>query len=98
MASDASTTAAGVVTTAFVEGLVHQLWPSTLSALFCFTTNDLVTEDGEHLEEMGEEPASPSTTLTLKADYRWSTIISYPWRRDQHNNALELRAVILAFR
>ena len=78
VASDASTMAAGVVATAFVEGLVHQLWPSTLSALLFCTTDDLVTEDGDHLEEMRETTESPSTTLTLKTDHHWSTIISFP--------------------
>jgi hypothetical protein len=99
MASDASTMAAGVVATAFVEGLVHQLWPSTLSALLFCTTDDLVTDEGDHLEETGGATTeSPSTTLTLKSDHHWSTIISYPWRKDEHINALELRAVILAVR
>ncbi len=100
VASDASTVAAGVVATTFVEELVHQLWPSTLSSSLFSTTDELVTNDERLFSEidMDTESVESPSTLTLKADYRWSTIISFPWRLDEHINALELRAVILAFR
>jgi hypothetical protein len=101
VASDASTIAAGVMATTFVEELVHQLWPSTLSSWLVSAADELVTDGEQHLQESDTDTtwtASPSSIMTLKFDYDWSTIISFPWRLDEHINALELRAVILAFR
>jgi hypothetical protein len=96
VASDASTIAAGVVATAFVDDLVHQLWPSTLTSWLVSAADELRTDGDQHVDEY-ESDAEPSS-LTLKTDYAWSTIISFPWRNREHINALELRAVILAFR
>ena len=96
VASDASTIAAGVVATAFVDDLVHQLWPSTLSSWLVSAADELKTDGDQHVDEYGSD--TPSSSLTLKTDYTWSTIISFPWRNREHINALELRAVILACR
>ena len=96
VASDASTIAAGVVATAFVDDLVHQLWPSTLSSWLVSAGDELMTDGDQHVDEYGSD--TPSSSLILKTDYTWSTIISFPWRFPEHINALELRAVILALR
>jgi hypothetical protein len=58
--------------------------------------DELRTDGDQHVDEYDSD-AEPSS-LTLKTDYAWSTIISFPWRNREHINALELRAVILAFR
>jgi hypothetical protein len=100
VASDASTIAAGVMATTFVEELVHQLWPSTLSSWLVSAADVLVTDGEQHLQESDTDStwtASPSSIMTLKSDYDWSTIISFPWRKDEHINALELALLYSLF-
>ena len=43
--------------------------------------------------------ARPDPVMTLQSDYLWSKIVSFRWRHvNEHINALELRAAILAVR
>jgi hypothetical protein len=104
VASDASLDKAGVVATDFVEKLVEQLWPSSCVSWLVSAADELMTDGERHVHEPAAEGAvviaitPPKAPMTLKTDYRWSEIISYTWRMEEHINFLELRAAILACR
>ena len=104
VASDASTTKAGVVATEFVETLVQRLWSSSCVSWLVSAADELMTDGERHVREPADGGAAviaiapPTAPMTLKTDYRWSEIISYTWRREEHINFLELRAAILACR
>jgi hypothetical protein len=102
VASDASTLKAGVVATAYVEDLMLRLWPSTCVSWLVSASDELITDGERHIVEPLDDALAVTplaAPMTLKTDYRWSEIISYTWRNtDEHINALELRAAILACR
>ena len=108
LASDASSLAAGVVSTALTPELHTTLWP------LCSTRHHALQQarlNNEAVRALLAEP-SPLDTAATAADRHsmgcfdsayesvaaapWRTIVSSAWRGAEHINVLELRAALLA--
>jgi hypothetical protein len=111
VATDASTIGAGVVVSETNDILTQSLWPLSMSL---HQHSDREPENflnyKGHEELLQHYPDSDTESMSLidsitdvaylaLSDSRWSTIISSLWRYDdEHINALEMRAVVLAAR
>ena len=103
IASDASTIAAGVVTSPLTDDMVRAVWPaSQINAVGDDMDDDLDLQPMSRpiSEAVTVEPTqrSPLRWSPRDGDRLWSTIISYRWQREEHINCLEMRAAILAVR
>jgi hypothetical protein len=104
IASDASTIAAGVVSSPLTQAVISAAWPSSqLSTIGDDEDNHLDSEPLAPLSSTESESVvllhRQSPRWSPRDDGRvWSTIISYRWRRQEHINSLEMRAAILAIR
>ena len=112
VATDASELGAGVVCTPLDARLHRRLWPlcSTRSLVCTQTLLHSVQARGDDVQQwaaaLGMPPAQceamPACARAFHGVYRsvsarrWSPLISSAWRRAEHINALELRAVLLA--
>ena len=107
VATDASSQAAGVVSSVASDPLLASLWcqgsghsPSLLS----LTARQIDPSPAASvlLQQPSVQFASiqlvTSALLSLLSTTSWSTIISSPWRREAHINELELHSVLLAIR
>ena len=105
IASDASELAAGVVTTPLTDHMQKRMWPicsnryhaSVQAVLNSHSASTLSPDDTsvEHgvIRDMYDSYHAYYTDIVTS---RWTTIISKAWCFDEHINALELRAVLLA--
>jgi hypothetical protein len=111
IASDASELAAGVVTTPLTPELQHSFWPlcstrhhATVQAQL--NTDRVRTALGSALAANLPLDNDTQRVLSLSQTFDsfygavsaapWTTVVSTPWRDEEHINALELRAALLA--
>lgn len=109
LASDASSTGGGVVATQLTPRLGHTFWPlffskqqvadeigreeHASSALTAAAHTNALQQPCRSAVVRWCSDASPFDSLDFS---RWSVIIATKWRFDEHINALELRALLLA--
>jgi len=99
IATDASSTGAGVVISKSAAQLADQLWPLALDLqrVECpVTVDNTLSIDMPIPSSLASDLIQVHDSLSLR---HWTTIISSQWRyQDEHINSLELRAVLLAVR
>jgi hypothetical protein len=101
IASDASTIAGGVVTSPLSDEMVGAVWPSTqINAVGedAIDMLDLQPLEQPDMTSISTDQQRMPQRWSPKDGRQWSTIISYRWQRNEHINALEMRAAILAVR
>jgi len=111
IASDASELAAGVVTTPLTPDLQHSFWPLCSSRHHATVQAQLNTDRvrtalgsalAANLSLDNDTQRVLSLSQTFDSFYGavsaapWTTVVSTPWRDEEHINALELRAALLA--
>lgn len=103
-AADASEVAGGVVSAVLTPHLATRLWP------LCSTRHHAVQQAIDNADRLrpvvdltsSHRRTSPAQSASFEEFYDavdrtpWRTIISQPWREDEHINCLELRAALLA--
>jgi hypothetical protein len=104
LASDASSYAAGVVVAKCDNTMMDDLWPLGAAHLPSLLP---LSASPPRSTALLSPPPQPSQCLqplagaaaalgTLVQTARWATLVSAPWRTEQHINAKELDAVLLA--
>ena len=99
IASDASEYAAGVVCTRLTPELDQRIWQlcSSKKHAYVQTLLNAAEQNGDEFSDEAAELMSNYAAFYWDVhEASWSTIISSPWRRVEHINSLELRAVLLA--
>jgi len=107
IASDASELAAGVVSTPLTPQLERRLWPLCSSRHYAVAQAQLNTDHvrGVLSSPLGTHPGFDELHACMRSfdrfyaavgGARWRTIVSSAWRGEEHINALELRAALLA--
>ncbi len=108
IASDASELAGGVVSVPLSHSLRGVVWPMSSNRRIATVQTQVHSESTRPATDTTSSETPPSHTVpaslvdaftrfyTLVRSTRWSTVISSRWRGDEHINALELRAVLLA--
>jgi hypothetical protein len=104
IATDSSSRAGGVVSTALRPDLLHTLWP--LSALHLRSllqqtqcppplSDPALPALSQPAVTASPPPATVSEVQQPVRAARWSTLISHEWEKEEHINALELEAMQL---
>jgi hypothetical protein len=110
VATDSSSLAAGVVTTPLQPSTLHTLWPLGSRHLpSLLPSASPVVRSSVQQARLTNPPAQPmarhspaSVPVALVqstiCSSSWTTLISMPWQKSAHINALELHSVLLALR
>ena len=104
IATDASSQAAGVVSTALRSEMLDAMWP--LSAIHLPSLlQQTQTVPASHSTDLSQpsllsSPHPPAVTAVQRSlqSGRWSTLVSRAWDREAHINCLELEAMQLGVR
>ena len=110
IASDASELAAGVVSTPLTAALHSRIWPLCSTRHCAALQTQLNGAVGRRALAGGVDPAQPPSDVAAMHSCMdhfqqfydavgaapWRTLVSAAWRAEEHINALELRAALLA--